>query len=212
MFKIESLYPVEELEKKALECKTKFDSNKDHDLVELKKIDDKLILDIKYATNDNFMGIPLYPTNKAFLQREAAYALKKANDSLRKKNLGLVIFDAYRPWYVTKMFWDATPDEMKHFVANPQNGSSHNRGCAVDVSLYDITKSEIVFMGGGFDEFTERSYPDYTGGTAQERYYRKLLKNEMEKQGFIQFEYEWWHFDFHGWEKHPVLNIKFNEL
>ncbi len=212
VFRIQPLFPVEDLKKMALESETVFDENKDHDLVEIIEYDDDFLLDIRYATYDNFMGIPLYTQSRAFLQRDAALALAAVNASLKPKGLGLVIYDAYRPWYVTKMFWDATPENMKQFVADPETGSRHNRGCAVDVSLYLLESGDVIYMGGGYDEFSERSYPDYPGGTSEQRYHRELLKEEMERQGFRRYEYEWWHFDYRGWEDNPVLNIPFEDL
>src|SRR5882757_3612856 len=108
------------------------------DLVELSKLDPTIKLDIRYATANNFLGRPVYKEARAFLQRPAAEALVRANKALRKKGYGLIIHDGYRPWSVTKIFWDATPDDKKIFVADPSQGSRHNRGCAVDLSLFDL--------------------------------------------------------------------------
>jgi D-alanyl-D-alanine dipeptidase len=125
---------------------------------------------------------------------------------------GLLIHDAYRPWYVTKIFWDATPPEKHIFVADPSEGSRHNRGCAVDLTLYDLKTGRQVPMTGHYDEMSERSYPYYPGGSSLERWDRNLLRHAMEAEGFTVYEFEWWHFDFHGWQHYPILNLTFEQL
>ncbi len=124
----------------------------------------------------------------------------------------MLIHDAYRPWVVTKMFWDATPDDLKTFVANPANGSRHNRGCAVDLSLYDRATGQPIQMVAGYDEFFARSYPLYPGGTSRQRWYRELLGRNMETEGFKIYEFEWWHFDYRDWKKYRIGNIDFAEI
>src|SRR3954466_7606095 len=154
------------------------------ELVELVTLDPTIKLDIRYATKNNFLGTPVYKEARAFLQRPAAEALVRVNQALRRQGYGLIIHDGYRPWYVTKMFWDATPADKHDFVANPVPGSKHNRGCAVDLSLYDLKTGQEVQMPSGYDEMSERSYPDYKGGTASETKRRELLRRVMEAQGF----------------------------
>jgi serine beta-lactamase-like protein LACTB len=110
------------------------------------------------------------------------------------------------------IFWDATPDRFHMFVADPSRGSRHNRGCAVDLTLYDLATGKPIEMVGGYDEFSDRSYPDYPGGTSRQRWHRDLLRREMEKEGFTVFETEWWHFDFRDWPKYPIMNRSFEEL
>jgi len=122
------------------------------------------------------------------------------------------VHDAYRPWYVTKMFWDATPAENKDFVADPSAGSRHNRGCAVDLTLYELDTGEPVEMLGQYDEFSERSYPEYQGGTSLQRWRRDLLREAMEAEGFRVYQYEWWHYDYQGWERFRIGNQVFNEI
>ena len=158
------------------------------------------------------MGSKFYKTSNAFLQRPAAEALKRVNEKLRSYGFGLLIHDAYRPWYVTKMFWDATPLDKKIFVANPDNGSRHNRGCAVDLTLYDLKSGKVIEMVGGYDEMTERSYPNYYGGTTEQRWHRKLLREVMESEGFNVYEFEWWHFDYKDWKQYPISNERFEDL
>jgi D-alanyl-D-alanine dipeptidase len=182
------------------------------DLVELAKLDPKIKLDIRYATNNNFLSIPVYLQPRAFMQRPAAEALLRAHKKLMQRGYGLLIHDAYRPWYVTKIFWDATPDDKKIFVADPSQGSRHNRGCAVDLSLYDLATGKPVEMVGVYDEMSERSYPGYPGGTSLQRWHRELLREVMESEGFLVYEFEWWHFDYADWRKYPILNLTFEQL
>ncbi|MGH7464865.1 MAG: M15 family metallopeptidase, partial [Longimicrobiales bacterium] len=168
--------------------------------------------DIRYASTNNFMNDVFYTEAKAFLQRPAAEALARAHERLRAQGYGLLIHDAYRPWYVTKMFWDATPAEFKHFVADPSQGSRHNRGAAVDLTLYDLATGEVVQMVGGYDEFSDRSYPDYPGGTALQRWHRELLREAMEAEGFDVYEWEWWHFDYGDWRRYRIGNQTFEQI
>jgi len=182
------------------------------DLVELVKLDRSIKLDIRYATSNNFLGRPVYKQARAFLQRPAAEALVRANNALRKKGYGLIIHDGYRPWSVTKIFWDVTPDDKKIFVADPAQGSRHNRGCAVDLSLFDLKTGKEVVMTSGYDEMTERSHINYTGGTDEQRRLRDLLRAAMETEGFAVYEPEWWHYDYKDWKEYPILNISFSDL
>lgn len=182
------------------------------ELVELIKLDRTIRLDIRYATSNNFMGRPVYRQARAFLQRPAAEALVRANKSVRKKGYGLIIHDGYRPWSVTKLFWDATPADKKEFVADPAQGSRHNRGCAVDLSLFDLKTGKVVVMPSGYDEMTERSHINYPGGTDEQRRVRDLLRSAMEAEGFIVYEPEWWHYDYKDWKEYPILNIAFLEI
>jgi D-alanyl-D-alanine dipeptidase len=182
------------------------------DLVEIIKLDPTIRLDVRYAKSNNFVGRPLYKQERAFLQRPAAEALVRAHRNLRQYGYGLLIFDGYRPWRVTKLFWDVTPAALKKFVANPKDGSRHNRGCAVDLSLFDLKTGLEVQMPSEYDEMTERAYPTYTGGTEEQRRARDLLRQEMEKQGFTVFSIEWWHFDYKDWREYPILDIDFADI
>ena len=154
------------------------------DLVELTRLDPTIKLEIRYATTNNFLGTVFYSEPRAFMQRPAAEALVRAHQKLKAQGYGLLIHDAYRPWYVTKVFWDATPDDKKIFVANPSQGSRHNRGCAVDLSLYDLKTGKPVEMVSTYDETTDRAYPNYPGGTSLQRWHRELLRQAMESEGF----------------------------
>ena len=136
----------------------------------------------------------------------------RAHQRLKERGLGVLIHDAYRPWHVTKMFWDATPDHLKDFVANPARGSRHNRGCAVDLGLYDLQTGLPIPMVAGYDEFSPRSFPDYPGGTSRQRWYRELLRRTMEAEGFSVYEFEWWHFDYRDWNKYRIGNSAFDAI
>lgn len=182
------------------------------DLVNVTSLDSTISIDIRYATADNFMGVALYDRPRAYLQRPAAEALARAHAKLAGHGYGIIVHDAYRPWAVTKMFWDATPDSQKIFVADPTKGSRHNRGGAVDVSLYDLATGHPVAMISDFDEFSLRAHPDYPGGTALGRWSRDLLRIYMEAEGFTVYDEEWWHFDYKEWRKYPIMNTSFAEL
>lgn len=182
------------------------------DLVDVASLDATIHLDIRYATALNFLGAPVYTAARAFLQRPAAAGVLAAHRALAARGFGLLIHDAYRPWWVTKVFWDATPPDQREFVADPARGSRHNRGCAVDLTLYRLEDGRRVEMPGGYDEFSERSYPAYPGGTSRQRWHRDLLRRAMEEQGFTVFESEWWHFDSGGWREYPILNVPFDTI
>jgi len=213
-FHITPLRPVEELRAEALKLEPPHEDGAflKPDLVELVTLDPTIKLDVRYATTNDFLGTPVYTQARAFLQRPAAEALVRANHELKGLGYGLIIHDGYRPWYVTKIFWDATPDDKKIFVADPQSGSKHNRGCAVDLSLYDLKTGLEVEMPSGYDEMSVRAYADYPGGTDEERARRAVLKQAMEKQGFAVIPKEWWHFDYKDWKQYPILNVKFEDL
>jgi D-alanyl-D-alanine dipeptidase len=182
------------------------------DLVALTSIDRGIKLDIRYATANNFMGFPLYERPGAYLQRPAAEALGRAQKALAAQGYGLLIHDAYRPWFVTKMFWEATPPDSRVFVADPAEGSKHNRGCAVDLTLYDLTTGKPVEMTGRYDEMSTRSYADFVGGTSRQRALRQILRTAMEAQGFTVYPQEWWHFDYKDWPSYGIGTVTFTEL
>ena len=213
-FRITPLRPVEELRAQALREQPPHEQGTflEPDLVELIKLDPTIKLDIGYATTNNFLGTPVYTQARAFLQRSVAEALLRAHRELQAQGYGLIIHDGYRPWYVTKIFWDATPDDKKIFVANPAEGSKHNRGCAVDLSLYDLKTGKEVTMPSGYDEMTDRAFSDYAGGMADESARRAILRQAMEKQDFKVNPKEWWHFDYKDWQQYPILNVKFEDL
>jgi D-alanyl-D-alanine dipeptidase len=182
------------------------------DLVELPGLDSTLRLDIRYATERNFLGSVFYAEPRAFLQRPAAEALIRAHRRLRRNGYGLLIHDAYRPWYVTKVFWDATPPPFRWLVANPAKGSRHNRGAAVDVTLLDLATGRAADMGGTYDEPTPRSSTFYPVETELQEWRREILRDALETEGFRRLPEEWWHFDYGDWRAYPILNATFDEL
>ncbi len=213
-FHIQPLRPVPELRAEALKAQPPVEHGDflKPELVELTKLDPTLKLDIRYASSNNFLGTPLYEEARAFLQRPAAEALARANRNLHQQGYGLLIFDGYRPWYVTKIFWDATPPVDHIYVADPAEGSRHNRGCAVDLTIIDLKTGRMLPMPSGYDEMSERAHSDYTGGTAEERANRALLRSTMEAEGFTVYGSEWWHFDYNDWRKYPIGNVPFTEI
>lgn len=182
------------------------------DLISVTGLDPSIKIHTLYAGRDNFLGVPVYERSGAFLQRPAAQALVRVQAALKAKGFGLLITDAYRPWFATKMFWDATPPEDHIFVADPAQGSRHNRGCAVDLTLYELKTGKPVPMTGEVDEMSGRSFPDYAGGTSRQRWHRALLRREMERQGFAVYRYEWWHFDYKDWAQYPIGTATYTEL
>ncbi|MBL8751213.1 MAG: serine hydrolase [Planctomycetes bacterium] len=177
------------------------------DLVDVAPLDPTLRIDLRYASADNFLGAPVYPAGaRARLQRPAAEALVRVHRRLAERGLGLLVFDAYRPWRITKVFHDAVPGPVRHFVADPAEGSRHNRGCAVDLTMFDRATGRPVAMPSDFDEFSPRAHPDYPGGTSLEREFRAILRRAMEAEGFTVNEHEWWHFDHPDWMRYPVGN------
>ena len=213
-FRITPVRPVAELREEALRATPPGEDGpfRPADLVELVTLDSTIRLDIRYATADNFLGTPLYTQSRAFLQRPAAEAVVRVQRALRSLGYGLLVHDAYRPWYVTRIFWDATPPDKHDFVADPAGGSRHNRGCAVDLTLVDLRTGRPVTMPSGYDEFSPRAYPDYPGGTAVQRRLRAVLRTAMEAEGFTVYEYEWWHFDYQDWRSYGIQNIPFEDI
>jgi D-alanyl-D-alanine dipeptidase len=206
--------PLEQLRAAALAAQPPTETGpfRKPDLVELTALDPSIHLDIRYAQNNNFLSTPIYTQARAFLQRPAAEALLRVLHKLQPLSYGLLIHDGYRPWYVTKIFWDATPPADHNFVADPQKGSRHNRGCAVDLTLYDPATGKPVEMTGLYDEMSPRSFPDFPGGTSLQRWHRDLLRRAMESEGFTVNEDEWWHFDYKDWRQYPILNVPFEKL
>ena len=213
-FHIEPVRPVAELLPIALAATPPVEAGefRKADLVELTSIAPSIRLDIRYATANNFLGTPLYSQARAFMQRPAAEALARVQRSLAKEGYGLLVHDAYRPWYVTKIFWDATPADKHQFVADPATGSRHNRGCAVDLTLYTLRDGHAVEMPSLYDEMSERAYPSYAGGSAEQRRLRDFLRRHMEAEGFTVYQYEWWHFDYRDWKSYALQNVRFENI
>ena len=214
IFRITPLRPVAELRAEALAQSPPPEPGpfRPVELVELTALDPTIRLDVRYATRDNFLSTPVYTEARAFLQRPAAEALVRAHRALRQQGLGLLIHDAYRPWWVTKVLWDATPKDKHAFVADPAQGSRHNRGCAVDLTLFQLGDGRAVSMPSLYDEMTERASPSYSGGSTESRRLRDQLRAAMEHEGFSVFESEWWHFDYSSWREYPILNLSFDQV
>ncbi|RUL87070.1 serine hydrolase [Tautonia sociabilis] len=213
-FRVVPLRPVSELLPGALAAAPPTEPGpfREPELVDLTALDPTIRLDIRYATDTNFLGTPFYSSPRALMQRPAAEALVRAHQELEPDGLGLLIHDAYRPWYVTKMFYDATPPESRGFVAHPALGSKHNRGCAVDLTLCDRATGAPVPMVAGYDEFSDRAGAFYLGGTSRRRWYRSRLRQAMEDQGFTVIDNEWWHFDYKDWPSYPIGNLPFEAI
>lgn len=196
--------------------------------VDLEKYIPGIKLQIDYATANNFLEKPFYEIAKAFLVQEAAESLLRVNQDLRPLGFGLLIFDAYRPWSVTQEFWDlagARNPVMQEYLANPKSGSVHNRGCAVDLSLFHLATGGEAIMPSAFDEMNEKAHvlyepkkgSDDEKGFEVKRNHRSLLQATMSKHGFKGIKNEWWHFNYVGneglaFEKYPVENFSLTAI
>jgi zinc D-Ala-D-Ala dipeptidase len=185
---------------------------RDADLVELVRIEPSVRLDVRYATERNFVGRAVYRQARVFLQRPAAEAVARAHRGLAAKGYGLLVFDGYRPWSVTRLFWQVTPPHLREFVADPRQGSRHNRGCAVDLALFDLATGHEAGMPTPYDDFTEKAAQDYEGATPAQAERRAILRDAMVKEGFLVYPSEWWHFDYRDWRQYPILDVPFEDL
>ena len=184
--------------------------NVENTLLNLEGLAPNLRKDVKYATTDNVTKQVLYTTPGVFLRKPAAEALKKIAEELALNGIGLVVYDAYRPYSITKKIWEFVLDE--DFAASPKTGSRHNRGCAIDIGLYDITNGELLDMPTIFDDFSEKASHKYMKISSQQRINRALLRTVMEKHGFKALESEWWHYDYSSWKSFDLMDISFEEL
>ena len=179
-------------------------------LVDLRTLKQEWKYDIRYATRSNFTGEQLYPYAGAWLQRDAAIALRRVQRDLHREGLGLKIYDGYRPLHVQQKMWDLIRDER--YVSNPaKNAGRHTRGTAVDVTLVDARGRELP-MPTPFDDFTEKAHRDAQNIPPAARRNSERLARVMARHGFIPYPYEWWHFDFAGWEKYPPLDVPLTSL
>ncbi|MDR3695710.1 M15 family metallopeptidase [Mucilaginibacter sp.] len=179
-------------------------------LVEIKKYIPEIALDIRYATTNNFTHQQMYKEARAFARLPVVLALKQVEADLKKQGLGLKIYDAYRPYAVTVHFYEVAHDT--NFVADPRKGSKHNRGCAVDLTVIDLKTGNELDMPTGFDSFSKKAAAAYMDLSKAEIANRAILKAVMEAHGFREIATEWWHFDFNGWSKFPLLDIPFSEI
>lgn len=185
-------------------------SNPDMQLIDLEELIPDIMLDIRYATSDNFTGEIIYTAPKAYLRKPVAIALRQVQDSLAHLGLGLMVYDAYRPYAASLKFFEVYPDT--NFVANPRNGSRHNRGCAVDLALVDLNTRQPLPMPTPFDEFSPKAHPEFMMLADTVLHNRSLLFGVMSHFGFTHYPTEWWHFDYQGWDSYPLTDLTFEEL
>ncbi|MEM1451148.1 MAG: M15 family metallopeptidase [Planctomycetota bacterium] len=180
----------------------------DDPLVEIAASDPRIRVDAVYATPENFVGETLYPLPRLFLRRSAMERLSRVQDRLEGRGLGLLVFDGYRPWSVTKRMWDVIGDP--DFVADPSRGSRHNRGMAVDLALCDADGRPLP-MPTEFDAFVPEARSDAEVLEPLRRN-RDTLIEAMEAEGFRVLSSEWWHFDADGWEERGLLDVPIDRL
>jgi D-alanyl-D-alanine dipeptidase len=185
-------------------------ANPEKELIDLEEFIPGIVLDIRYATTNNFTGERIYDVAKAYARKPVAEALKRAQEELGKQGLAIKIFDAYRPYAATVKFYEVYRDTT--YVASPYRGSRHNRGCAIDMTLINAKTGEELKMPTGYDAFTRDAWPSSPVADPEARKNRQLIIDAMQKQGFRVNGSEWWHFDFRGWKKFEVLDIPFSEL
>ena len=187
------------------------DSNQENKMVNLRKALPEIKLDLKYATIHNFMHHKLYPPIRTtFLRKPAVDNLKNITQELKQQNLGIKIFDAYRPYSITEKMWEKVKDDR--YAADPAKGSGHNRGAAVDLTLIDLKTGKELPMGTGFDNFSDTAHPDFKNLPTEILKNRGILKNVMEKYGFKQLSTEWWHFYLPNSSSFQLLDISFRDL
>lgn len=177
-------------------------------LVDLAQAVSELKFDLRYAQADNCFGQALTDDQRAFLDANAAQALAQAQQYLKPYGYGILVWEAYRPWSVSKLAYDALPADKKSMLPAPEIGFSHNTGRSIDVSLYLLATGENAGMISGFDEPSVRQYASFAGGTTLERYRRDLLRSAMQMAGFTASETEWWHFDYGDIKGFAHLNVK----
>lgn len=182
----------------------------DNDLVAVTSVHHRILLDIRYATTNNFTGRPVYPSAKALLRRATARKLALVQAELETQQLGIKVYDAYRPLAVQKQFWAIMPDER--YVADPRKGSRHNRGSAVDVTLVRLDTGGELSMPSGYDDFSVKAHYTWTNASAEAIRNRTLLRDTMVRHGFVPLPSEWWHFDDANWPACEVLDIPFDQL
>jgi D-alanyl-D-alanine dipeptidase len=182
----------------------------EHNLVNTRVIFPPLLQEIRYATMCNFTGQILYPFPATFVHKDVAAALQKVQEELRREGLCLKIFDGYRPISVQRKMWMSVADER--YISDPKKSKGkHTRGTAVDVTLVDQMGNELK-MPSAFDDFSGKAHRLSSSWTAEERKNSLKLEAVMKKHNFIPFPFEWWHFDYSGWERYPALDISFESL
>ena len=184
--------------------------NPNNTLIEIKNEISNAKLDIKYATQTNLTKRPVYRLAKAFARKPVVEALKNVQAELNQQGLGLKFFDGYRPYAVTCIFYAEIRDTT--FVAAPWRGSKHNRGCALDLTIVDLKTGKELDMPSAYDETSERAFQSYDKCTSIQAKNRALLRDVMVKHGFLIYPWEWWHYDFKGWEQYDIMDIDFEKL
>jgi zinc D-Ala-D-Ala dipeptidase len=180
------------------------------DLVDLARFDPRLRFDIRYATASNFMSRVLYPVARAVAQRPVAEALSRVQTRAEAAGYGLLIFDAYRPWRITRAMWDATAPDQREFVADPATGSRHNRGCSIDLSLH---RGGIeVTMPSPYDDFTPAAYRSFAAAPPEALAASRLLESWMVAEGFVPLANEWWHYDWAAWRRYPIMDVPLEDV
>lgn len=185
-------------------------NNPNFELVDLERSINGIVLDIRYATTNNFTKQKIYSQAKAYVRKPVFEALKKVQDSLASHHLGLKIFDGYRPYTATEKMYKIIPNPT--FVANPRHGSRHNRGCSVDLTLINLADGKELQMPSDFDDFSEKAHPKYAKLPKEVIRNRSLLFNIMAHFGFTHNPNEWWHFDYMGWSNSPLMDLPFEVL
>jgi D-alanyl-D-alanine dipeptidase len=184
--------------------------NPNNELIEIKKAIPTVVLDIRYATKNNFMGQVMYKQARAFARKPVVEQLKKIQAILKDKGYGLKIFDAYRPYAITLAFYEKASD--KNFVANPERGSKHNRGCAIDLTIIDLKTGKDVPMPTPYDSFAPEAAARFEKLPANIIKNRDFLIATMQANGFKVIPNEWWHFDFNNWQDYGLMDIPFGKL
>lgn len=185
-------------------------SDRENELVDMRKLLPEAQFDVTYAGEHNFLKRKIYPTADLFMRAPAARALVRVSNRLRKQGFGLLLFDGYRPYSVTELFYEEIRDTT--FVADPRKGSKHNRGMAIDLTMTDLKSGNAVLMPSNYDEATDRAYHAYSGGDPAALMNRQILRSAMEAEGFQIFKYEWWHYDFKGWEACNTYDLWHEEI
>ena len=171
-------------------------------IVDVHSVNSHVILDIRYATTNNFTGQKVYDSASCLLRASTARKLSDAQRELEQSGLGLKVYDCYRPMAVQHKFWKLVPDER--YVANPAKGSRHNRGAAVDLTLVDRSGQELP-MPTPFDDFTDKAHRNYAQLPFEALKNRALLEQIMTRHGFVGLPTEWWHFDDAEWASYPII-------
>lgn len=186
------------------------EKDREKELIDLEKFIPGVVLDIRYATENNFAKEKIYVLSKAYARKPVAEALKNAQAEFAKQGVGIKIFDAYRPYSATVKFYEVYKDTT--YVASPYRGSRHNRGCAIDMTLIDLKTGKELEMPTEFDSFKKEAWPSTPVSNPLVKKNRDLIISVMSKYGFKVNSSEWWHFDFRGWERFEVMDIDFEDL